>query len=100
MSAFEESIDRVGSYSYRNGLTWIQFRQVLPGGIENDSKTEMFGRWRSHPIKDGGSGGDYHFYNVLWIEREGDIAYRRAAGRVQKVVWEENCSEPLRVVLG
>jgi hypothetical protein len=50
--------------------------------------------------KDSDSGGDYHFFNVLWIERKGDVAYRRAAGRVPKAVWEENCSKPIKVVLG
>ncbi|KAF1970547.1 HET-domain-containing protein [Bimuria novae-zelandiae CBS 107.79] len=129
-SAFEEKIDRVGSYSYRHELRTIWFEQVLSSGsIENDSEDEMSRWWKSHPcmfpdntrqawrsargnrspdaerrasnpVKDGNSRGDYHFYNVLWIERQGDIAYRRAAGRVPKVIWEENCSKPIKVVLG
>jgi ankyrin repeat protein len=128
-SAFEEKIDRVRSYSYRHGLRTIQFQRVLPGGsIENDCETEMAGwldhpsdyqnnslqasmlaranrspdaeRVDSHPTKNGDSGGDYHFYNVLWIERKGHIAYRRAAGRVPKVVWEESRSKPIKVILG
>jgi hypothetical protein len=42
----------------------------------------------------------YHFYNVLWIERENNIAYRRAAGRVPKAIWEKNCTGPMKVILG
>ena len=115
-SAFEERIDRIGSYSYRHGMTTIRFQRVLSGGWRShpfDCKDNMLQvvmlargdssldaeRVASNPIKDGKSGGDYHFYNVLWVERKGDIAYRRAAGRIPKVVWEESCSEP-RVVLG
>ncbi|KAH8725653.1 heterokaryon incompatibility protein-domain-containing protein [Phaeosphaeriaceae sp. PMI808] len=109
-SAFEEKIDRVGSYSYRRGLQTIWFEQSPP--FISQDKTRQ--AWRSARgnrspdaerddsdlMKDGDSGGDYHFYNVLWIERQGDIAYRRAAGRVPKVIWEENCSKPIKVVLG
>jgi hypothetical protein len=54
----------------------------------------------SHRFENSESGGEYYFYNVLWIERKGDIAYRRAAGRVPKAVWEENRLEPSKVVLG
>lgn len=90
-SAFEEGVDRVGRYSYRHGLTTVVFQRVP----ERDAE-----KVTSHPTKDGKTGGGYHFYNVLWIERKGGVAYRRAAGRVPKVVWEENCSEPVRVVLG
>jgi hypothetical protein len=49
---------------------------------------------------EGISGREYHFYNVLWIERKGVIAYRRAAGRVPKVIWEANRTEPAKVILG
>lgn len=30
----------------------------------------------------------YHFYNVLWVEREDGICYRKAVGRVMKDAWE------------
>ena len=41
-----------------------------------------------------------HFYNVLWIERRGDVAYRRALGRVEQHVWDANCTVPQSIVLG
>jgi hypothetical protein len=40
------------------------------------------------------------FYNVLWVERRGKIAYRRACGWVPKHVWEANTSGPVEVKLG
>jgi hypothetical protein len=40
-----------------------------------------------------------HFYNVLWIERQGNQAYRRAAGRVSKTVWDDHCSGPVEITL-
>ncbi|KAJ4293250.1 hypothetical protein N0V90_008532 [Kalmusia sp. IMI 367209] len=43
--------------------------------------------------------GLIHFYNVLWIERRGDLAFRRAAGRVSKTAWEQNCSGPTEILL-
>jgi ankyrin repeat protein len=129
-SAFEEKIDRIGTYSYRRGLRTIGFDRIIPGSsVEYNSEHEMLGILRNfdcsyhankpqpkrsvrgntslgakregpNPVRDGDSRGDYYFYNVLWIERKGDIAYRRAAGRVPKVIWEENCSKPIKVVLG
>jgi hypothetical protein len=38
--------------------------------------------------------------NVLWIEWENSIAYRRAAGSVQKKHWEQLELEDLDLVLG
>ncbi|KAK4197917.1 hypothetical protein QBC40DRAFT_256576 [Triangularia verruculosa] len=58
------------------------------------------GQRAGKPRGPGGGEVDYHFYNVLWIERKGGIAHRRAAGHVAKQVWEANCKEKSRVVLG
>jgi hypothetical protein len=43
---------------------------------------------------------DDHFYHVLWIERKGNIAYRRALGQVAKGVWEEKCVGEIEILLG
>jgi hypothetical protein len=43
---------------------------------------------------------DDHFYHVLWIERTGDIAYRRALGQVAKGLWEEKCVGEIEILLG
>lgn len=40
------------------------------------------------------------FYNVLWIEYQNGIAYRRACGWVPKHIWEANASGPVEIKLG
>jgi len=50
--------------------------------------------------EEGSDGREYHFYNVLWVERKEGIAYRRAAGRVPKAIWDANCTPLTKVILG
>lgn len=50
--------------------------------------------------KAGGKGSKYEFYNVLWIEWEEGIAYRKGVGRVEKAVWEAQELEWIDLVLG
>lgn len=49
---------------------------------------------------EGPDGREYHFYNVLWVERKEGIAYRRAAGRVPKAIWDANCTLLTKIILG
>lgn len=42
----------------------------------------------------------YRFYNVLWIEWEGFIAYRKAVGTVYKEMWDSQRLEDVDVILG
>lgn len=42
----------------------------------------------------------YEFYNVLLIEHQGDVAYRRGCGRVAKEVWERNALPVQQFILG
>ena len=42
----------------------------------------------------------YEFYNVMWIEWENGIAYRRAVGRILRDVWESRNLEWVDVTLG
>jgi hypothetical protein len=44
--------------------------------------------------------GTYEFYNVLCIERKGDVAYRKALGRVWKEAWQRQVVEEVDVLLG
>ncbi|KAF1960726.1 HET-domain-containing protein [Byssothecium circinans] len=44
--------------------------------------------------------GYYEYYNVLWIEWENGIAYRKALGRVYKEAWEAQELEEVDIVLG
>lgn len=41
----------------------------------------------------------FNFYNVLWIERKGNLAFRRAAGRVSKQLWDAHNSGPVELLL-
>lgn len=40
----------------------------------------------------------YEFYNVLWVEREENIAYRKGYGRVVKHLWDSLNSASLDLV--
>jgi hypothetical protein len=42
----------------------------------------------------------YEYYNVLWIEWEDGIAYRKALGRVMKEAWERQGLEEADILLG
>ena len=42
----------------------------------------------------------YEFYNVMWIEWENGIAYRRALGRILRDVWESQKLEWVDITLG
>jgi hypothetical protein len=43
---------------------------------------------------------DVYFVNVLWVEHDGDIAYRRALGQVVKSAWESVCAGEIEILLG
>jgi hypothetical protein len=45
-------------------------------------------------------GEKYEFVNVLWIEWEKGIAYRKALGRVMKSAWEAQKLDWIDLVLG
>lgn len=42
----------------------------------------------------------YEFYNVMWVVREQGVLYRRGVGRVCRSIWEKNCSDLEKAVLG
>jgi hypothetical protein len=42
----------------------------------------------------------YSFYNMLWVENRGGVMYRKAAGRISKEIWQQNCGVRERMVLG
>jgi hypothetical protein len=42
----------------------------------------------------------FEFYNVLWIERNNGIAYRRGIGRILKTIWERQATEVTDITLG
>lgn len=42
----------------------------------------------------------YEYYNVLWIEWEEGVAYRKGLGRVSKEAWERQATEWIDLTLG
>ena len=46
------------------------------------------------------SGEFYHFYHVLWIEWQGNIAYRKGLGRLVKKVWDDLPKDEVEISLG
>ncbi|KAK4198322.1 heterokaryon incompatibility protein-domain-containing protein [Triangularia verruculosa] len=42
----------------------------------------------------------YTFYNVLWVEWNHGVAYRRGVGRVKRSAWENMKTEDVELVLG
>ncbi|KAL9621162.1 MAG: hypothetical protein Q9160_004413 [Pyrenula sp. 1 TL-2023] len=44
--------------------------------------------------------GSHKFYNVLWIEWQEGIAYRRALGQIKKDVWDRQPKEDVDLILG
>ncbi|KAI4959995.1 hypothetical protein J4E86_001614 [Alternaria arbusti] len=61
--------------------------------LEVKKEMELYG-------EEGPDGREYRFYNVLWVEREEGVAYRRAAGRVPKAIWDANCTPLTKIILG
>lgn len=50
--------------------------------------------------KAGGNGSKYEWYNVLWVEWEEGIAYRKGVGRIEKAMWEAQELEWIDLMLG
>jgi Heterokaryon incompatibility protein (HET) len=75
---------------------------IISAGVahidENESVKAWLEEWKY--IDDIKEKDKYEFYNVLWIERKGDIAYRRALGRVWKDAWQRQDVEEIDVILG
>ena len=46
------------------------------------------------------SGELYHFYHVLWVERQNNCAYRKGLGRVVQKVWDDLPKDEIELFLG
>jgi hypothetical protein len=92
------------NFSNQNELVMGQKCEIIiiSGGIahidENESVKWWLEEWKCiDDIKDKDT---YEFYNVLWIERKRDIAFRKALGRVWKDAWQRQQVEEIDVILG
>jgi hypothetical protein len=60
----------------------------------------LVGLWRQHTWSRNENDPLCEFYNVLWIEHKGGIAYRKACGWVPKYIWEAHAKGPVPIKLG
>ena len=96
IDAFEEKLDRKVART-AGEREYARYVQMELEGIPYQDTRE----WYEKPYYPEGVADDalVEFYNVLWIEREGDVVFRKAAGRVLKTAWDENCSGPVEINL-
>lgn len=84
-----------------NAYKWLELVEIARGQYPESFPHESFG-----PPKEGrearprSTDGYVRFYFVLWIEWEGDIAYRRGLGRVEEEAWEALDLEEIDLMLG
>lgn len=95
----EEQIDNRGWVEFDNfeanqgqvslgTYTQSRIRFSREGGLDKDDQDYK------------GGGSIYEFYNVMWAVHEHGILYRRGVGRVCRTIWEKNCSDIEKAVLG
>lgn len=109
-SAFEESVDCLRLYRFPD-LTelhwraygehdWLDYEEGWKH-LEDKRPADLVQAFRSKANRYDACevSGICRYYNVLWVERQGGILYRRAAGRIKKEFWEQHCSEPIKIIL-
>lgn len=68
--------------------------------IEGSSGIYVIVEWEFEERPKGAIGTKYEFFNVLWVEWEDGIAYRKGYGRVMKSAWEAQGPEMIDLTLG
>ena len=77
----------------------LQLAAISQSFIPGDAK-RVYG-FEEYNASGGPTKGElYEYYNVMWIEQEDGIAYRKAVGRVEKSRWESLGLESIDLVLG
>lgn len=72
----------------------LELVEVSKGYAFSGQRNDLLG------IRFSESGVRFEFYHVMWIEREGQVAYRKGLGRVLKEVWEAQDRELIDLMLG
>jgi hypothetical protein len=72
----------------------------LSAGFVLDQETEEVSLDEWHHPDCPRTSSLYEFYNVMSIERENGVGYRKAVGRVTKIAWEDLLTEDIEVILG
>lgn len=76
---------------------------LISGGFasenaEDDEQADWIPEWNF--VRRPRSGDYYLFYHVLWIEWQGNVAYRRGLGRVVQKVWDDLPKDEVEILLG
>ena len=72
---------------------------ILPGEAGEEGEESEWEDVDEDDEDDGDGGGNlYEFYHVLWIERSGDVCYRKALGRIIMQAWRS--WEQVDIMLG
>ncbi|KAE8444704.1 hypothetical protein EG329_014362 [Mollisiaceae sp. DMI_Dod_QoI] len=74
---------------------------MISEGHATEGSTEPgMNEWTMEERPKSPKGNKYEFYNVLWVEWEEGIAYRKGCGRVMKSAWEAQNLEWIDLTLG
>ncbi|KUJ11163.1 HET-domain-containing protein [Mollisia scopiformis] len=73
---------------------------ISEGFVLEGSRLYSIPGWEFDERPKGPHGTKYEFFNVLWVEWEDDIAYRKGCGRVMKSAWDAQDPEWIDLTLG
>jgi hypothetical protein len=77
----------------------VELIEISEGEVQNQPIEEKsFDEWNRPGCPR--FNGFYRFVNVLWVEWEGNVAYRKALGRVEGQIWRDVAQERIDVTLG
>lgn len=86
-------------YTFLDFEDRVELIEMSAGTVENQEvDASTFDEW--HVPDCPRHQGRYDFVNVMWIERKGDVAYRKALGRVEKNAWSTLTKVMIHVILG
>ncbi|CEI68079.1 unnamed protein product [Fusarium venenatum] len=109
-SCYEEKVLRRSRYADPRGFHALYDRVGRWVGIEDKISREDGHNYQviaegyyeeSLDLPEYADDQEYHFYNVLWVQRgENDVAYRADCGRVLADAWEKSHLENIKIALG
>lgn len=98
--AMDNSIDKPMD-SYCSEDVTCELIAISAGSVPNDAREGISTQMDEWDVEERPkTAPGYEYYNVLWIERQGGIAYRKALGRIYKPVWEQQDLEMVDIKLG
>ncbi|CZR67481.1 uncharacterized protein PAC_17380 [Phialocephala subalpina] len=74
--------------------------EISRGITSSDGNPGRNSIWELYHDEGPKEGTIHEFFNVLWAEWENGIAYRKACGRVEKLMWKSQDLEWIDLVLG